>query len=1030
MTTQPPPTTTPRATHIRGARMHNLKGIDCRIPLGKLSVVTGVSGSGKSTLAFDVLYAEGQRRFAECLSAYARQFLERLERPDADEIGYVQPPIALKQQGAVRNARSTVGSITELSDLIRLLYVHAGEVHCPECGGRAERTEIAEALRAVNDYPEGTRLAVVAPFSHRVVRQDLVLLQRQGYVRVLTKQGVRDIEGLRSVRSVRGLVVDRVIAGRTRRQRMREALTSAWRIGAGTAILHPLPGSATTTAGSEEGSAEGGRATRSPLPEGVLRKGLACLACGRRLARPSVGLFSWNSPLGACPACQGFGRIITLDRHKVVPNPRRNLRNDAVAPFSVPTARAWYRRLLKAAAERDVPTDLPFEDLTPAQQDWVLRGDESFPGVEGFFERLEQKRYKMHVRIFIARFRGYVSCPQCGGRRLKPEALAVKVEGLDIGQLHDLPVSEVQAFFASLPATLTRAKATRRLLESVRRRLAYLSDVGVEYLTLGRAARTLSGGETQRIRLAAALGNSLTETLYILDEPTVGLHASDSARMLSVVKQLTAMGNTVVVVEHDPGIIAGADHLIVLGPGGGSEGGEKVYEGKPGPFLEENPGFFIAEVASPASTAVTYEKLREQRRRRRRMPGLPKTARAGKLDNPWNAAAVSAWLAQHAARKPSGPARAGASRTASGAGKGGATTSASTPPGTTVPRPSFPPGPRLTLRGVRAQNLRIPLLAIPLGRMVTISGISGSGKSTLLETVLYRNWLRHRGEPVEGVGEVSSIAGLDEFTDVHMVGQGFLGRSSRSNPLSFVQAYPEIRKLFAGTLRARQLGLTPGAFSFNTPGGRCESCRGTGSQTLEMYFMPDVEVTCEACEGRRFRPQVLEVTWQGKSVYDVLSMTVDVATRFFRKERAIVDRLAPLREVGLGYITLGQSTNTLSGGEAQRLRMAAFLSKHHRDERHLFLFDEPTTGLHARDVERLLRALRSLIAAGHSVLVVEHHLDLLRASDWVIDLGPGAGDAGGRVVYQGPVEGMLREPASMTAACLADHMERVLSAKA
>ncbi len=962
------------ATEIRGARMHNLQGIDCSIPRGRLTVITGVSGSGKSTLAFDVLYAEGQRRFVECLSAYARQFLERLERPEAEAIGHIQPPIALKQMGAVRNARSTMGSITELSDHLRLLYVHAGKAFCPDCGQAAVRTEMADAIKAVRAYPADARLAIVAPFAEQPRAKDLELLLKQGFGRVLTRKGLVEIEDVPRRATIRGLVIDRVIAGRTRRQRLAEDLQTAWKIGAGQCLIYPL----------EPGAAE------RPL-----REGLACGACGRKLSRPSLGLFSWNSPLGACPTCQGFGRVITLDREKVVPDPRRNLRNDAVVPFSVPSARAWYRRMLKAAREGDVPTDVPFGKLPSAQQDWVIKGDDDFPGVEGFFAKLERKRYKMHVRIFISRFRGYVTCPDCGGSRLKPEALAMKVDGINISEFHALPVDEVIARLDRFTKREKVAKSVKLLLTNILGRLDYLADVGVGYLALGRAARTLSGGETQRVRLAAALGSSLTDTLYILDEPTVGLHATDSMRMLTVMHQLTNMGNTVVVVEHDPGIISGADHLIVLGPGGGSEGGRKIYEGDPRPFLAENPLFFIASPEGSSEDAARAQLLHEQRQRRRELRGVPKTARRRSLKNPWSAEAVTTWLKEKApvTRGPAGP---------------------------------LLPGPSLRLSGVRAQNLDIPEIDLPLGRIVAITGISGSGKSTLLEGVIYRNWLRASGQPVEDVGEARAITGFEHITEVHLVGQSFLGRSSRSNPISFVQAYPEIRKLLATSIGARHHGLAPGAFSFNTPGGRCETCRGVGTQTLEMYFLPDVQVTCEACNGRRFRREVLEVTWREKNIADILEMTVDESTRFFRKEPKIVERLGPLREVGLGYITLGQSTATLSGGEVQRLRLASFLAKSHRRERHLFLFDEPTTGLHARDIEKLLKALRSLIAHGHSVLVVEHHLDLIRAADWVVDLGPGAGPEGGRVVYEGRAHTLLAHPHSLTATALREHLERTM----
>jgi len=951
------PTTT--STVIRGARTHNLRGINCEIPLQKVTVITGVSGSGKSTLAFDVLYAEGQRRFVECLSAYSRQFLERLERPRVDHIGTIQPPIALKQRIQIRNARSTVGSITELSDLIRLLMVHSADVKCRQCGEPVVRMEVADALKAALAYAEGTRLALVAPLAEVLDHDRARRLLQDGYTRVLVGSEVRDIEDVLAEAGAEhpgaGLVVDRVIVGRTRPRRLSESIQSCWHAGSGICRLQPLESGATST---------------------VLRRGMACTACGTAAEAPSVGLFSWNSPMGACPECQGFGRIITIDRDKVVPDGRKNLRNNAVVPFSVPSARGWYRRLLKAAREREIPTDVAFRDLSPQQQDWVFVGDDRFPGVEGFFAKLEAKRYKMHVRIFISRFRGYMPCPACHGSRLRPEALAFTLAGQDIHALHEMPIEKLSAFFRGLDAA-----AMGSVLEEVRARIGYLENVGVGYLTLGRAGRTLSGGETQRIRLAAALGTALTDTLYILDEPTVGLHATDTKQMLRVLKHLAARGNTVVVVEHDPGIIEGADHLIVLGPGGGREGGRLTYEGPVNQFMEEEPGFFLADATSLTHPTAGW-------RERRRLGGASRRGRrARRLANPWDVDAVRRWTEQH---------RPGA-----------------------APRRS---GPGLEMKELRAHNLKIPHLVLPLSGLVVISGVSGSGKSTLLDEVIHRNWLRSKGRPVEDVGETGSIQGWGAFEEIHLVGQQLLGRSSRSNPISFVQAYAEIRKLLAASISARQRKLAAGAFSFNTAGGRCESCGGLGTQVLEMYFMPDVEVPCEACGGKRFRPEVLEVTWRTKNIDDILAMTVDEATTFFRSEPAVVDRLAPLRDVGLGYITLGQSTATLSGGEAQRLRLAAYLAKGGGDERHLFLFDEPTTGLHARDVERLLRALRALMGRGHAVVVVEHHLDLIRAADWVVDLGPGPGEAGGRVVYAGPVDGLIETEASLTGRALRDHL--------
>ncbi len=979
----------PRFTAIEGARMHNLRGVSCRIPHAEITVITGVSGSGKSTLAFDVLYAEGQRRYVECLSAYARQFLERLERPEAERIGHIQPPIALKQRVSIRNARSTVGSITELSDLLRLLYVHAGEIACGNCGGAVVRTESREALSALDRFDSGARIAIVAPLATTPDAGGLRRLRDDGYTRLLLGDEVVELDDLiaqperlaafaprkpkkrgagasTSASTHRtGVVIDRVVAGKTSGTRWVESIQTAWEVGGGLCRLHPL----------DRGTSV------------LLRRGMACSACDTPAALPTVGLFSWNNPIGACPECQGFGRIITLDRDKVVPDARKNLRNDAVVPFGVPSARAWYRRMLKAARSRAIPTDQPFGKLSAAQQEWIFAGDETFPGVNGFFERMERKRYKMHVRIFIARFRGYRVCPRCQGSRLRPEALAVTVRGHTIDALHRMPIGTLQAFFADYDATSAEAQGVASLIDEIHARVAYLMDIGVGYLSLGRSGRTLSGGETQRIRLAAALGSALTDTLYILDEPTVGLHATDSGAMLDVLRRLTELGNTVVVVEHDPGIIAGAEHLIVLGPGGGAQGGRLLYEGPVEAYLKKHPGFFLAEGAllAPRHTRTSPKRVR----------GLPRRAsRSRKLGNPWNVAAVRRWLdAQE---------------------RGRARASLRTPPGR-----------KLEITGAREHNLKIASLEIPLSRLVVITGVSGSGKSTLLDEIIHRNWLRHKGRPVEDVGGVDRIAGFGDLEEVHLVGQVLLGRSSRSNPISFVQAYAEIRKLLAGTLAARQRGLEAGAFSFNTAGGRCDTCKGMGTQVLEMYFLPDVEVPCEVCGGKRFRPEVLAVTWHAKNIDAMLAMTVDEATAFFRREVRIVERLAPLQEVGLGYLALGQSTATLSGGEAQRLRLASFLAKRLNDERHLFLFDEPTTGLHARDVERLLSALRALLAQGHAVIVVEHHLDFIRAADWVVDLGPGPGDAGGEVVYAGPPAGLLLHEGSRTAEALRAHLGRI-----
>ncbi len=1020
---------TDAVTLIQGARVNNLRGIDCHIPLHKITVITGVSGSGKSSLAFDVLYAEGQRRYVECLSVYARQFLERLERPEVDRIGYIQPPIALKQRVNIRNARSTVGTITELTDHIRLLFTHAGQIHCTRCGGKVLHTGSKEAIKAIELLPLESRLAIVAPVKGMPDESEKDQLLQQGFVRLFVDGEVIFLDDVgntpikqprgrsKQTQSTIGIVIDRIIVGKVKMNRVAESLRTAWAIGQGFCEIHSLAGGEKPTDETENSSKPLVLAPTLPLH---LRRGTVCTECGAPGTRSSPGLFSWNSPIGACAECNGFGRVVTVDRNKVVPNQNRNLRNHAVAPFAVPSAKDWYRRMLRGAIKREIPTDIPYKKLTADQQDWIFAGDDSFTGVNDFFKGLEPRRYKMHIRIFLARYRGYVTCPVCSGARLVPEALSVTI-GQDtnsgaqnIHDIHTLPISRLQKYINQFDPVEAERKGVSGIIANIGERLAYLNDVGVGYLSLGRSGRTLSGGETQRIRLAAALGSALTDTLYILDEPTIGLHASDTERMLRVMKRLTQLGNTVVVVEHDPGIISGADHLIVLGPGGGRQGGRIVYEGETRKFLTGNPGFFYAVTPGQITRASASDKVKT-------VKGLPKKLMKRKgLGNPWNEKQVRQWVSRHqkAAQNPppTGP---------DSAEGGSLENRPKRSNQISTVKVRFPEGPALDIRGLSEHNLKIKRLRLPLSRLIAITGVSGSGKSTLLDETIYRNWLRVRGEAVEEVGAVKEIDGYHFLSEAHFIGQNLPGRSSRSNPISFIQAYPEIRKLLASTFHARQQGLTNGSFSFNTKGGRCETCKGIGNQTLEMYFLPDVDVTCEDCNGKRFRKAVLEIHYRKKNISDILNMTVDEAITFFRAEPKIIAKLTPLQDVGLGYIILGQSTSSLSGGEAQRLRLASFLAKSLEDERHLFLFDEPTTGLHGKDVEKLLRALRILTSQGHAVIVVEHHLDLIRTSDWVIDLGPGPGAAGGEIVFQGPFDQLVQHPTSATAQALREHLVRI-----
>jgi len=910
-----------RETIIRGARTHNLRNVSCRIPLGRLTAVTGVSGSGKSTLAFDTLYAEGQRRFVECLSAYARQFLERLDRPDVDFIGHIEPPIALRQKSLVRNARSTVGTLTEINDDLRLLFAHAGETICPDCGRPVSEVRTETVIEDLARRPAGERVVLAAPVEARHMTPEIRgSLRAKGYVRVLTADGIADLADLpgETTAAPALLVMDRLVTGRLPRSRLRESVEEGWRLGSGRIVLVTH-------------SQDGLRESRAEF-----RLGLSCPSCGKRFERLTPAHFSSNSPLGACAACQGFGRIVMTDPDKVVPDRSKSLREHAVALFATPAGAGFHRRLLKEAAAAGVATGVPWSKLPEAGKSWVWKGSGGYKGVEGFIRRLERKSYRMHVRVFLARFRGYVPCGRCKGARLRSGALDARLGGRTFHDLQTRPISDVIPFFDNLDLPAAARSKVEQPLRDVRNRLESMRRMGLEYLELGRPARTLSGGETQRIRLAAALGAGLTDTLYVLDEPTVGLHAVDAARMLRALRLLTRQGNTVVVVEHDPAVIRGADHLIVLGPGGGGDGGRILYEGGVAAFRRRDPDFFHP---LPASNGSNH--------------GAPRAL--------------------------------------------------------------------LRMTGLRAHNLRIPRLDLPADRLTVLTGLSGSGKSTLLDHVLHRSYLRFRGRPVEDVGEADSIEGFEGLDDLLLVPQIPLGRSSRSCPLTFIGAYPEIRKLLGDSPAARARGLKPGAFSFNTPGGRCEACAGLGTTVLEMHFLPDVDVLCEACRGMRFRREILEVTWKGKSILDVLTMTVDEAEAFFARETRVVLRLRPLQTVGLGYIRLGQPTSTLSGGEAQRLKLASFLSGGRRGRGTLFLLDEPTTGLHPRDVARLIHAIRGLIDRGHGVFVVEHQLDLIEAADWVVDLGPGGGDRGGRVVYEGPVEGLVSCPGSVTGRALSRH---------
>jgi excinuclease ABC subunit A len=913
---------------VEGARTHNLKGVSCVIPRAALTVVTGVSGSGKSSLAFDTLYAEGQRRFVESLSTYARQFLERMQRPDVDAVTGLPPSLAIEQRNGVRNARSTVGTVTEIADYLRLLFARVGVVYCPRCDVPVAQDTASAAADRVLAEAADARVHVTT--TAVLPREQLV---KMGWRRLFVDGVVVDLDAAERLGPI---LIDRLAAHADERTRLCEALQTAFALGQGRAEVHV------------EGRAE-------PL---VFAEGYACARCGAKLRAPEPALFSFNSPLGACVACQGFGRTVGLDLDKVIPDAGKTLAGGAIAPFGTPSNAECQADLVRLAKKHHAARlDVPWSALTDEERAWVLDGEPGYKpggwkrgqwyGVRGLFRYLESKKYKMHVRVMLARYRGYDPCRVCGGTRLRPESLAVRVGGATIAALEAQPVDALVAFFAALPSTLGRqARATAQpILVELRARLAYLDEVGLGYLTLGRQARTLSGGESQRIALAAALGAQLTGTLYVLDEPSVGLHPRDSHRLLRVLRKLTARGNTVVVVEHEPEIIRAADHVIDLGPGAGARGGEVVFAGTVGELVRDK--------RSPTGAFL---------RARERSP-----------------------RSFHA------------------------------PPGLDEEEPP------IRIRNARAHNLKGIDVELPRHRFSVVTGVSGSGKSTLVEDVLYARALRARGRPVDFVGACDGVDGLDGFADVVLVDQTPLGRSSRSNPATFLKAMDELRRQLAATDEAKRLGLGAGAFSFNVAkeagGGRCEGCQGQGSVTLEMHFLADVQVVCDRCDGRRFSEKVLAVRWRGLSILDCLQLTVDEALARFADVPKLAARLQPFADVGLGYLTLGQPTATLSGGESQRLKLAAHLQL--RAGPTLLLLDEPTTGLHGLDVETLVVALRRLIDAGHTVVAIEHNLDFIRSADWVVDLGPEGGEAGGQVIVTGTPAEVARHRRSHTGRALA-----------
>lgn len=916
-------------THIiiKGAHLHNLKHVDLAIPRNQMSVITGLSGSGKSSLAFDTLYAEGQRRYVESLSSYARQFMGRLNKPKVDFIKGLSPAIAVEQKVSTSNPRSTVGTKTEIYDYLKLLFARIGKTHSPISGKEVKKDSVRDVLDQIKSLETGARLLLLAPVeaeSHRTLDEKIKIFIQQGFARIFVNGETQTLDTL-EIAPKKGfdLVIDRMVVRHEEDfyNRLADAIELAFYEGKGICSLLHLEDK-----------------RREVFSNKFELDGLTFLM-------PSVHLFSFNNPLGACPVCEGFGDVMGIDPELVIPDTSKSIYDQAIVPWRGSTMVKFYDKLINSAYLFDFPIHKPYFELTKVQKELLWKGNSRFTGIHDFFKRIEKKNYKIQNRVLLSRYRGKTSCAQCEGTRLKDEANYVKIGGKSIGDLLQISLDNLARFFQDLELKAHDLEIAERLLIEINSRLKFVQEVGLGYLTLNRRSNTLSGGESQRIQLATSLGSSLVGSMYILDEPSIGLHPRDNERLIEVLKNLRDLGNTVIVVEHDEEIMNAADQVIDIGPEAGTLGGEIIAQGPLKQVLKSD-GLTAAYLNGTKKIEV------------------PKKRRTSKK--------------------------------------------------------------KIEIKGAREQNLKNIDLEIPLGVLTVVSGVSGSGKSSLVKKILYPALLRHFDIYSEKPGSYTELKGsLDTLRSVEFVDQNPIGRSSRSNPVTYIKAYDEIRSLYASLPISKNRNYQPKHFSFNVDGGRCDHCKGEGTVTIEMQFMADVILECEHCNGKRFKKEVLEVKFHDQNIDDLLCMTVDDAIDFFvsHDQKRIIQKLQPLQDVGLGYVTLGQSSATLSGGEAQRIKLASFISQGSSKEKVLFIFDEPTTGLHFHDIQKLLTSFNALIDRGHTIVVVEHNLELIKCADHLIDLGPEAGDAGGYLVGQGTPEAIAKLPKSHTGKYLVEKLK-------